>query len=146
MNSYAAASENTPVNFVNSVDFPTEGNPTNPTRQSPVLVTSKPSPLGPPFGPAASINSRCNFASLARSDPKCVAVALFFCVRLISSSIAAIFSKTESDMMPMDGSRPAPFAPLGGLYRAPRARVRSEHKRFRRSSASVSRRASRARV
>jgi len=98
VNSYAAASENTPVNFVNNVDFPTDGNPTNPTRQSPVLVTSKPSPLGPPFGPDASINSRCNFASLARSDPKCVAVALFFCVRLISSSIAAIFSMVASDM------------------------------------------------
>ena len=99
VNSYAAASEKTPVNFVNSVDFPTDGNPTNPTRQSPVFVTSKPSPLGPPFGPASSTSSRCSFHNRARSEPMCELVALFTCVRLISSSIAAILSMMAPSLM-----------------------------------------------
>ncbi|KAG5459438.1 MAG: hypothetical protein BJ554DRAFT_160, partial [Olpidium bornovanus] len=35
-------SENVPVNFDMSVDLPTDGKPTNPTRATPVLATSKP--------------------------------------------------------------------------------------------------------
>lgn len=35
-------SEYVPVSFVSSVDFPTEGKPTKPTRASPTLFTSKP--------------------------------------------------------------------------------------------------------
>jgi hypothetical protein len=52
VNSYPAASEKVPVNFVNNVDFPTDGNPTRPTRVSPLLLTSKPlSPAPPPLLP-----------------------------------------------------------------------------------------------
>lgn len=47
VNSYDATFEKVPVNFVNKVDFPTEGKPTNPTRASPDLETSKPSPAPP---------------------------------------------------------------------------------------------------
>lgn len=43
VNSYEAASDCVPVSFVSSVDFPTDGNPINPTRASPDLDTSKPS-------------------------------------------------------------------------------------------------------
>eukprot|EP00982_Pelagococcus_subviridis_P013652 31269-Pelagococcus_subviridis.AAC.13 len=96
VNSYAATSLNVPVSLFRSVDFPTDGNPTKPTRQSPVFVTSKPSPFGPPLL-EGSMRSRRSFASFAFSDPKCAAVALFFCVRLISSSMDAIFSMM-SDM------------------------------------------------
>ena len=46
--SYAAASLCVPVSFVSSVDLPTEGKPTNPTRVSPALLTSKPRPPPPP--------------------------------------------------------------------------------------------------
>ena len=42
VNSYAATSEYTPAKLESSVDFPTDGNPTNPIRASPVLATSKP--------------------------------------------------------------------------------------------------------
>jgi len=34
--------ENTPVNLVNSVDFPTDGYPIKPILASPALATSKP--------------------------------------------------------------------------------------------------------
>ena len=40
--SYDAASLNVPVSLVSSVDLPTEGKPTKPTRASPTLFTSKP--------------------------------------------------------------------------------------------------------
>ena len=92
VNSYAATSEKVPVSLFSSVLFPTDGNPTMPTRQSPVLVTSKPSPLGPDLAVLPSMRSRRSLASFALSEPRCAAVALFFCVRLISSSIVAIFS------------------------------------------------------
>lgn len=42
VNSYAATSEYTPAKLDNRVDLPTDGNPTNPIRASPVLATSKP--------------------------------------------------------------------------------------------------------
>ncbi len=32
VNSYAATFDSVPVNFVSKVDFPTDGNPTSPTR------------------------------------------------------------------------------------------------------------------
>ena len=44
VNSYAAILEKDPVNLVNNVDFPTDGNPIIPTLASPLLDTSKPSP------------------------------------------------------------------------------------------------------
>lgn len=47
VNSYSATSENTPVNFVNRVDFPTDGYPIKPILASPVLATSNP-PYPPP--------------------------------------------------------------------------------------------------
>lgn len=48
LTSYAAASLYVPVSRVRRVDFPTEGKPTNPTRVSPALLTSKPLPPPPP--------------------------------------------------------------------------------------------------
>jgi len=48
VNSYAATNDLVSVNFVRRVDLPTEGNPINPTRLSPDLVTSKPSYVDPP--------------------------------------------------------------------------------------------------
>lgn len=58
-------SEKVPVNLFRSVDFPTDGKPTNPTLASPLLVTSKPSPAPPPPLVEGSRSSRRNFASLA---------------------------------------------------------------------------------
>lgn len=58
-------SEKVPVNLFRSVDFPTEGKPTRPTLESPLLVTSKPSPGPPaPFDEGARSSLR-SFASLA---------------------------------------------------------------------------------
>ena len=74
VNSYPAAKEKVPVNFVNNVDLPTDGNPIRPTRVSPLLLTSKPrSPAPPPFLPAnpVSSNSRFNLLILALSRPRC---------------------------------------------------------------------------
>ena len=73
VNSYAAASLLVPVNVVNNVLFPTDGNPTNPIRVSPLLVTSNPRPasLDPallPPGPLTS--SERNFANFALSVPR----------------------------------------------------------------------------
>jgi len=62
--------ENVPVSFVRSVDFPTEGNPIIPTLASPLLETSNPSYVPPPFLLAESINSLFNLASLAFNSPK----------------------------------------------------------------------------
>lgn len=42
VNSQAATSEYTPARLLSSVDFPTDGKPTNPIRASPVFATSKP--------------------------------------------------------------------------------------------------------
>ena len=96
VNSYEAASEKVPVSFVRSVDLPTDGKPTMPTRASPTLFTSNPSPLAPPPPPPdGSISSRRSLASLALSIPKWPAVALFFCVRAISASISAILLSTD---------------------------------------------------
>ena len=59
-----------PVNLVNNVDLPTEGNPIIPTLASPALETSNPSPLTPPFlDPGGYINYRFNLASFALSKP-----------------------------------------------------------------------------
>lgn len=69
VNSYAATLDIVPVNFVNNVDFPTEGNPIIPTLASPVLETSNPSPVPPLLPLAPSISSRFNFASFALSVP-----------------------------------------------------------------------------
>ena len=41
-----------------------------PTRQSPVLVTSNPSPFGPDLAPDPSMRSRRSLASFALSDPR----------------------------------------------------------------------------
>mmetsp|Transcript_13647 Transcript_13647/g.57772 ORF Transcript_13647/g.57772 Transcript_13647/m.57772 type:complete len:237 (+) Transcript_13647:663-1373(+) len=114
VNSYDATSEKVPVSLLSRVDFPTDGKPTMPTRQSPVLVTSNPSPFGPDLAPDPSMRSRRSLASLALSDPRCAAVALFFCVRLISSSIAAIFSMTSAIF-------PSHWRVLPGRTVAPRA-------------------------
>ena len=56
------------------------------------LATSKPCSDAPPWD-FGVINSRLSFASFALSIPKWPAVALFFCVRAISDSMSAIFSK-----------------------------------------------------
>lgn len=58
-------SEKVPVNLLRSVDFPTEGKPTKPTRESPLLVTSKPSPAPPPPFDEGARSSLRSFASLA---------------------------------------------------------------------------------
>jgi len=64
VNSYAATFDSVLVNLHKRVDFPTEGNPINPTLASPDLETSKPSPP-PPFLPLApSICSRLSYANL----------------------------------------------------------------------------------
>lgn len=58
-------SEKVPVNLLRSVDFPTEGNPTRPTRASPLFVTSNPSPAAPPpleDGVKSSLLSLASFA------------------------------------------------------------------------------------
>mmetsp|Transcript_8949 Transcript_8949/g.31584 ORF Transcript_8949/g.31584 Transcript_8949/m.31584 type:complete len:254 (-) Transcript_8949:193-954(-) len=100
VNSYAAASDSVPVSFVNSVDLPTEGKPTSPTRVSPLLLTSKPSPAPPPLPLTADdTTSAFSFARRAFSSPRCFAVALFFCVRAISSSISLIFCRLVEDMV-----------------------------------------------
>lgn len=79
-----------------SVDLPTEGNPTSPIRQSPVFCTSKPSSLAPPFLVTPSMSSLFRRAIFAFSKPKWWAVALFFWVRDISSSISLILSSVEA--------------------------------------------------
>ena len=63
----------------------------SPTRASPLLVTSKPSPGLPPPPLLGLMISCLSLASLALSRPRWYAVALFFCVRAISDSISAIF-------------------------------------------------------
>ena len=59
-------SENVPVSLFKRVDLPTEGKPTSPTLESPLLVTSKPSPAAapPPLVGGASRSLR-SLASLA---------------------------------------------------------------------------------
>lgn len=54
----------THVNLDIKVDFPTDGNPTNPTLAIPVLATSNPIP-GPPPPPDGVMSSRLSLASLA---------------------------------------------------------------------------------
>ena len=62
---YLHTSENVPVNLFSRVDLPTEGKPTRPTLESPLLVTSKPSPAPPaPFDEGVRSSLR-NFANLA---------------------------------------------------------------------------------
>ena len=118
VNSYPAEREKVPVNFVSNVLLPTEdknninknntvvttrkpeGNPTNPTRVSPDLLTSNPrwsynyqGPFGqvqllsitspepppPPFLPdESSVSSLRSFESFAFTKPKWPSVALFF--------------------------------------------------------------------
>lgn len=56
--------------MVSSVDLPTEGNPIMPTRASPDLETSKPSPATAFLPPVGSMISRLSLASLALSRPK----------------------------------------------------------------------------
>jgi hypothetical protein len=77
VNSYEATAEKVPVSLLRSVDLPTEGKPTSPTRASPTLLTSKPSPFWPPPPPPAgpSISSRRSLASLALRPPRWPAVA-----------------------------------------------------------------------
>mmetsp|Transcript_2968 Transcript_2968/g.8655 ORF Transcript_2968/g.8655 Transcript_2968/m.8655 type:complete len:208 (+) Transcript_2968:487-1110(+) len=70
VNSYEAASEATSVSEVSSVDLPTDGNPTKPTRASPVARTSKPSPGPPPPPLGSATSSRLYLASLARSEQR----------------------------------------------------------------------------
>ena len=73
VNSYAAASLRVPVKLVNNVDLPTDGNPTNPIRVSPLFVTSNPrSAFFVPalFPPGPFINSDFNLAILAFNVPK----------------------------------------------------------------------------
>ncbi len=80
--SYAATSDLVPVILVRRVDLPTDGKPMRPTRASPDLVTSNPSPgLAPPPPPFGARISRRNFASFAFNIPIWKLVALFFCVR-----------------------------------------------------------------
>lgn len=70
VNSYAATALSVPVSFVSSVDLPTDGNPMSPTRVSPLLLTSNPSPgLAPPLLLPA-ITSDLSFAILAFKPPK----------------------------------------------------------------------------
>ena len=59
--------------------------------QQRTLDTSKPTPAPPPPLVAGSSSSRRSLASLALREPKCPLVALFFCVRFISSSMSMIF-------------------------------------------------------
>mmetsp|Transcript_21838 Transcript_21838/g.66289 ORF Transcript_21838/g.66289 Transcript_21838/m.66289 type:complete len:272 (+) Transcript_21838:716-1531(+) len=91
VNSYEAASDCTSVSEVSSVDLPTEGKPTKPTRASPVARTSKPSPGPPPPPLGSAINSRLYLATFARSWQRCAIVALLTCVRAISASMSSIF-------------------------------------------------------
>eukprot|EP00958_Prasinococcus_capsulatus_P011490 scaffold1142_cov387-Prasinococcus_capsulatus_cf.AAC.4 len=83
--------EELPVSIVRRVDLPTEGNPMSATRACPKRCTSKPSPAAPVLPPGSSSCVR-SLASFALSWPKWYSVALFFCVRAISSSISLIFS------------------------------------------------------
>mmetsp|Transcript_19741 Transcript_19741/g.46785 ORF Transcript_19741/g.46785 Transcript_19741/m.46785 type:complete len:240 (+) Transcript_19741:544-1263(+) len=100
VNSYEAASEKIPVSEVSSVDFPTDGKPTKPTRASPVAFTSKPSPVpcAPDLG-ASKSSSRLYRASFALRPQMCAIVCLLICVRAISSSMSLIFP-TRDDMPP----------------------------------------------
>ena len=94
---------------VSSVDLPTDGKPTRPTRASPVAFTSNPSPAPcvPVFGPSKS-SSRLYLASFALRPHMCAIVCLLICVRAISSSMSLIFA-TRDDMPPYyhGGHRPA---------------------------------------
>ena len=75
VNSYAAAMLSVPVSLVNSVDFPTLGNPINATRASPDFITSKPSPVLPPLDVLRD-KSSCRYrASFAFNSPKWNSVA-----------------------------------------------------------------------
>lgn len=60
----------THVNLDIKVDFPTDGNPTNPTLAIPVLATSKPIPPPPP-PPLGVISSRLSLANLAIERQRC---------------------------------------------------------------------------
>ena len=78
VNSHAAIFDSVSVNFVNKVDFPTDGKPINPIQASPFLATSNPSPP-PPLDLAIWSNySLFNFAIFAFNKPKCPSVFLFF--------------------------------------------------------------------
>jgi len=48
VNSYDATADSIGVSFVSRVDFPTDGKPIMTTVASPLFLTSKPSPFGPP--------------------------------------------------------------------------------------------------
>ena len=99
---------------VSSVDLPTDGKPTRPTRASPVAFTSKPSPApcAPVFGPSKS-NSRLYLASFALRPQMCAIVCLLICVRAISSSMSLIFA-TRDDMPPYyHGGRGGPRESAG---------------------------------
>ena len=78
----------------NKDDLPTEGNPINATRPSPLFATSNPrSAELPPADELAPVcTSVLNLAKRARNAIKWELVALFFCVRLISSSMSLILS------------------------------------------------------
>ena len=93
VNSYAAIKLSVPVSVVSSVLLPTEGKPMSPTRVSPLLVTSKPSPALPPDLVEPAITSLLSLASLALRRPRWYSVALFFCVRAYSASRSAICSR-----------------------------------------------------
>ena len=94
------SAEEMPVSEVSSVDLPTDGKPTRPTRASPVAFTSNPSPApcAPDFGPSKS-SSRLYLASFALRPQMCAIVCLLICVRAISSSMSLIFA-TRDDMPP----------------------------------------------
>ena len=63
-------SECVPVSFDMSVLFPTDGNPTNPMRATPVFATSNPTPGPDPPEVDGISNSLLNCANLALSFPK----------------------------------------------------------------------------
>eukprot|EP00982_Pelagococcus_subviridis_P017385 31534-Pelagococcus_subviridis.AAC.7 len=119
VNSYAATSLSVPVSSVSSVDFPTDGNPMSATRPWPYLDTSKLSS----FEPLVLDGARSCVRSLASLDfkmPRWPSVALFFCVRDISSSMSLIFSRIP---MATDGRRRRGGGWATRRARRPRARV-----------------------
>mmetsp|Transcript_13993 Transcript_13993/g.41798 ORF Transcript_13993/g.41798 Transcript_13993/m.41798 type:complete len:282 (-) Transcript_13993:151-996(-) len=127
VNSYAAASDLVPVKVVNSVDLPTEGKPTRPTRVSPTFLTSKPrSPPPPLLLVPCSSSSRRSFASLALIKPRWPSVCLFFWVRAYSYSSSLIFSSVVGMV-----------APSAECSEAPSAADRRRANRFRRTAARV---------
>eukprot|EP00056_Hartaetosiga_gracilis_P006068 m.92737 g.92737 ORF g.92737 m.92737 type:complete len:318 (-) comp12366_c0_seq3:1173-2126(-) len=128
VNSYAAASEYTPARLVSKVDFPTEGNPTKPTRASPVFGTSNPSPLPPPEV-FTEISSCLSLARRAFKRPRCFAVALFFCVLAISASISSIFSRTPMLLLLLFGCFPLLVPFLSSSVRIGEVVERNSHQR-----------------